>query len=199
MTLIAGVPIGTEYPCRVIAEIGNAHNGDYDRCLRLIDGAMEAGADIVIGPAEDGGYVLLGLRGVPDCLFADMPWGTAEVMATTRARLRAEGLGFGRYEIFHHLHDDGRPIFSVASLKEPGTFDIESMETTQYPGVAMFAVLPGPVPAADAFDDMIFTARALATHLNGALADERGAPLTALRVGKLREEALEFERSSGQA
>jgi cell division protein ZipA len=113
--------------------------------------------------------------------------------------LRAEGLGFGRYEIFHHLHDDGRPIFSVASLKEPGTFDIESMETTQYPGVAMFAVLPGPVPAADAFDDMIFTARALATHLNGALADERGAPLTALRVGKLREEALEFERSAGQA
>jgi cell division protein ZipA len=113
--------------------------------------------------------------------------------------LRAEGLGFGRYEIFHHLHDDGRPIFSVASLKEPGTFDIESMEMTQYPGVAMFAVLPGPVPAADAFDDMIFTARALATHLNGALADERGAPLTALRVGKLREEALEFERSSGQA
>jgi len=113
--------------------------------------------------------------------------------------LRAEGLGFGRYEIFHHLHDDGRPIFSVASLKEPGTFDIESMEMTQYPGVAMFAVLPGPVPAADAFDDMIFTARALATHLNGALADERGAPLTALRVGKLREEALEFERSAGQA
>jgi cell division protein ZipA len=113
--------------------------------------------------------------------------------------LRAEGLGYGRYEIFHHLHEDGRPIFSVASLKEPGTFDIASMETSEYPGVAMFAVLPGPVRAADAFDEMVFTARALATHLNGALADERGAPLTALRVGKLREEALEFERSAGQA
>ncbi len=113
--------------------------------------------------------------------------------------LRAEGLGYGRYEIFHHLHEDGRPIFSVASLKEPGTFDIESMATSQYPGVAMFAVLPGPVRAAEAFDEMIFTARALATHLSGALADERGAPLTALRVGKLREEALEFERSAGQA
>ena len=113
--------------------------------------------------------------------------------------LRAEGLGFGRYEIFHQLYDDGRPIFSVASLKEPGTFDIETMETSQYPGVAMFTVLPGPVPAAEAFDEMIFTARALATHLNGALADERGAPLTALRVGKLREEALDFERSSGSA
>lgn len=113
------------------------------------------------------------------------------------AALRSEGLGFGRYEIFHHLHDDGRPIFSVASLREPGTFDIEAMPTTYYPGVAMFAVLPGPVPAAEAFDEMIFAARALATYLNGSLTDERGAPLTALRVGRLREEALEFERAAG--
>lgn len=113
--------------------------------------------------------------------------------------LRSEGLSFGRYEIFHRLHDDGRPIFSVASLKEPGTFDLEAMPEAFYPGVAMFAVLPGPVSAAEAFDEMIFSARALATHLNGALADERGAPLTALRVGKLREEALEFERSFGSA
>jgi cell division protein ZipA len=113
--------------------------------------------------------------------------------------LRAEGLGFGRYEIFHHLHDDGRPIYSVASLREPGTFDIEAMPTTYYPGIALFAVLPGPVPAAEAFDEMIFSARALATHLSGSLTDERGAPLTALRVGKLREEALEFERGAGSA
>jgi cell division protein ZipA len=115
------------------------------------------------------------------------------------AALRAEGLGFGRYEIFHCLHEDGRPIYSVASLREPGTFDIEAMPTTYYPGVAMFAVLPGPVPAAEAFDEMIFSARALATHLNGTLTDERGAPLTTLRVGKLREEALEFERGAGPA
>jgi cell division protein ZipA len=113
--------------------------------------------------------------------------------------LRSEGLSYGRYEIFHRLHDDGRPIYSVASLKEPGTFDLEAMPETDYPGVAMFAVLPGPVSAAEAFDEMIFSARALATHLNGALADERGAPLTALRVGKLREEALDFERSFGSA
>jgi len=115
------------------------------------------------------------------------------------AALRSEGLGFGRYEIFHHLHEDGRPIFSVASLREPGTFDLAAMPTTLYPGIAMFAVLPGPVPAGEAFDEMIFTARALATYLNGALADERGVPLTAQRVGKLREEALEFERAAGPA
>ncbi len=66
-------------------------DADYLRCAL---GHLEAGADIVIGPAEDGGYVLLGLRGVPDCLFAEMPWGTADVLETTRARLRADGLGW---------------------------------------------------------------------------------------------------------
>jgi cell division protein ZipA len=108
--------------------------------------------------------------------------------------LAAEGLGFGKYDIFHRLHADGRPVFSVASLREPGTFDLEQMPGTTYPGIALFAVLPGPVPAAEAFDQMLFTARALATLLEGALADERGVPLTALRVARLREETLEFER-----
>jgi rSAM/selenodomain-associated transferase 1 len=54
--------------------------------------ALDAGESIVIGPAEDGGYVLLGLRCVPACLFADMPWGSEQVMALTRKRLQAAGL-----------------------------------------------------------------------------------------------------------
>lgn len=109
--------------------------------------------------------------------------------------LTAEGLRFGRYDVFHRLHDDGRPVFSVASLKEPGTFDVGAMGATQYPGVLVFSVLPGPVPAAEAFDEMLFAARALATQLGGSLADERGAPLTTQRAGLLRDEALEFERA----
>ncbi|HEX9208032.1 MAG TPA: cell division protein ZipA C-terminal FtsZ-binding domain-containing protein [Steroidobacteraceae bacterium] len=111
--------------------------------------------------------------------------------------LRSEQLIHGRYEIFHRLHDDGRPVFSVASLKEPGRFDLESMPQTQYPGVALFAVLPGPVAAAEAFDEMLFTARALATLLTGTIGDERGVPLTPARVASLREELLEFERALG--
>ncbi|HEX5649467.1 MAG TPA: cell division protein ZipA C-terminal FtsZ-binding domain-containing protein [Steroidobacteraceae bacterium] len=109
--------------------------------------------------------------------------------------LQAEGLRFGRYEIFHCLHGDGRPVFSVASLRDPGTFDPQTMAETHYPGILVFAVLPGPVGAGEAFDEMLFTARALATHLDGALADDKGVPLTAHRAGRLREEALEFERS----
>ncbi len=52
--------------------------------------------DVVMNPAEDGGYVLLGLRADWSVLFTDMPWGSDRVAAETRRRCRAAGL---------HLHE----------------------------------------------------------------------------------------------
>jgi rSAM/selenodomain-associated transferase 1 len=48
--------------------------------------------DIVIGPAEDGGYYLLGLRRPLDRLFSNISWGTATVLAETVERLESYGL-----------------------------------------------------------------------------------------------------------
>jgi len=114
--------------------------------------------------------------------------------ARLREVIHAEGLEYGRYEIFHHLHSDGRPIYSLASLREPGTFDRDAMATTAYPGVALFAVLPGPLPAVETFDQLVFAARAFAAQLKGTLADDRGAPLTAQRITYLRDDMAAFER-----
>lgn len=47
--------------------------------------------DVVIGPATDGGYVLLGLARFDPALFADVPWSTGAVLETTRARIRSLG------------------------------------------------------------------------------------------------------------
>jgi cell division protein ZipA len=105
----------------------------------------------------------------------------------------------GRYEIFHRLDSDGRPIMSLASLLEPGTFDPAKMDTAAYPGIAIFTVMPGPLPAARAFDELLDTARAMAHRLGGQLQDERGAPLSVQRVFKLREEVVAFERTLGSA
>ncbi|MBW2307584.1 MAG: TIGR04283 family arsenosugar biosynthesis glycosyltransferase [Deltaproteobacteria bacterium] len=41
-------------------------------------------ADVVLGPARDGGYYLIGLRRPIPQLFVDMPWGTDEVLEQTR-------------------------------------------------------------------------------------------------------------------
>ncbi|MES9850700.1 MAG: TIGR04282 family arsenosugar biosynthesis glycosyltransferase [Candidatus Thiodiazotropha sp. L084R] len=44
--------------------------------------------DAVLGPAQDGGYVLLGLKAVAPSLFKEHNWGAADVAETTRAALR---------------------------------------------------------------------------------------------------------------
>ncbi len=49
--------------------------------------ALHAGHDAVLGPAQDGGYVLIGLRKPAARLFQGMPWGGARVLARTRRRL----------------------------------------------------------------------------------------------------------------
>ncbi len=50
---------------------------------------LAAGVDVVLGPAVDGGYVLLGLsRPVDWRLFRGVPWGSAQVLTATRARIQ---------------------------------------------------------------------------------------------------------------
>ena len=56
---------------------------DLDQALT----ALREGYDAVIGPAEDGGYVLLGLRLFNASLFENIGWGSAEVLRITRERL----------------------------------------------------------------------------------------------------------------
>lgn len=59
--------------------------------------------DAVIGPAEDGGYWLLGLSRPLDLLFEDMAWGTDRVLPTTLARLRAMDTKFATLRMLPDL------------------------------------------------------------------------------------------------
>ena len=59
------------------------------RYLRDADRALVRGNKVVIGPAEDGGYVLIGLSRCDPELFRDIPWGGPDVMAETRRRIAA--------------------------------------------------------------------------------------------------------------
>jgi cell division protein ZipA len=115
--------------------------------------------------------------------------------AALRAAIEAEGLAFGRYQIFHRHDAAGRIVFSLASLKEPGTFDAASMGRGSFRGVALFVVLPGPLTGSDAFDALLAAARAIAGRLGGLLQDERGVALGPVRIGQLRAAAAAFEPS----
>ena len=112
-----------------------------------------------------------------------------------REAISAEGLEFGRYRVFHRLHADGEPVFSLASLKEPGTFDPATMDGLSYRGVAMFAVLPGPLAPTQALEQLLEAARAIAERLGGVLQDDRGAALSVARIEQLRAEVASLARS----
>lgn len=108
--------------------------------------------------------------------------------------LQSELMDHGKYEIFHRLHADGQSVFSIASMVEPGTFDLEKMGETLYPGVTLFAQLPGPVAGMHALNEMVACARRLQSALGGVLQDDRGVPLTVHRIERMRQEVREFER-----
>ncbi len=59
--------------------------------LRCAAQALHKGADLAFVPAEDGGYVLIAARTCSPRLFNGIAWGSAEVMAQTRERLRELG------------------------------------------------------------------------------------------------------------
>jgi rSAM/selenodomain-associated transferase 1 len=60
--------------------------------LRQAAQALIDGADVVLQPAEDGGYVLVGLRRPQPAIFLGMTWSTDKVMAETRQRSCEAGL-----------------------------------------------------------------------------------------------------------
>jgi rSAM/selenodomain-associated transferase 1 len=79
-TCDAAVLVGTDCPSLSRADIDTA-------CGQLL-----AGTDVVLGPASDGGYYLIGLRQPRRALFTGIAWGRGEVLAQTLARARQQAL-----------------------------------------------------------------------------------------------------------
>ncbi len=72
------VVVGTDCPALTAATVRAAFT------------ALEE-AEVVLGPAADGGFYLLGLRRPVAGLFSNIPWSTADVAAAIRERIRAAG------------------------------------------------------------------------------------------------------------
>ncbi len=104
-----------------------------------------------------------------------------------RLALAAEGFRLGRFEIFHLPDAHGCALVSVASLTRPGTFDLDAMDGQRYAGLNLFTVLPGSLPASEAFEALLGAALNLNERLQGEVQDERGEPLSEARLAELRQ------------
>ena len=107
--------------------------------------------------------------------------------------MAAAGLEYGDMQIFHRaeiVNDQEQPLFYVASIKEPGVFDLSAMENFVTEGVALFLQLPGTMNAVRAFDAMVETSRMLAETLGGSVCDASRSVLTKQTIGHMREEVI---------
>ena len=111
------------------------------------------------------------------------------------------GAGFwhGPLDIYHLPDHEGRVVLSAAALAQPGTFDPSIMDSQRFSGLNLFAVLPGPKPERETFDELVRAARQLAERLDGKMADQHGEELTSQRIARLRQalEAPPTARASG--
>ncbi len=80
----AAIVIGTDCPALDASCLRDAGNSlaTYDCCLT---------------PADDGGYVLLGLKHISPNFFIDIPWSTPEVCRLTEQRILAAGKSLKRF------------------------------------------------------------------------------------------------------
>jgi rSAM/selenodomain-associated transferase 1 len=62
-------------------------SGEMTRALASLDDS-----DVVLGPAEDGGYYLIGLQCPQPALFRELPWSTPSILAATLERAHEVGL-----------------------------------------------------------------------------------------------------------
>ncbi|MGH8159598.1 MAG: cell division protein ZipA [Rhodanobacter sp.] len=107
------------------------------------------------------------------------------------------GLEFGDMGIYHRLVDGKRelgPIFSVANMLKPGSFDLGRLDTLRTPGVSFFMTLPAPLPALDAWDAMLPTTQRLAELLDGLVLDEERNALGRQRIAHIRDQLRGWDR-----
>ena len=79
--------------------------------------ALRRGADLVLGPADDGGYYLIGLSGLHEALFSDVRWGGPDVFGETIARARSLGQ---RVHVLGAWYDVDSPADLARLAQEPG-------------------------------------------------------------------------------
>jgi cell division protein ZipA len=107
------------------------------------------------------------------------------------------GLVFGDMNIFHRLVDgrpEAGPIFSVANMVKPGSFDMRRVHEIETPGITFFMTLPGPLGALDAWETLLPTAQRMAELLDGSVLDEERNTLGRQRIAHIRDELRGYDR-----
>ena len=123
-------------------------------------------------------------------LFIVAPQGYRYTGSAVFEALQAVDMQLGDMDVFHHRGVGEMraptPLFSLANMLNPGTFDAELAEQPSTPGLAIFIQLPVAVEGPLAFELMLHTAQRLAELLSGDVCDADQKPLSVDKLDELR-------------
>ncbi len=108
------------------------------------------------------------------------------------------GLEYGDMGIFHRLdeaHSQAGPMFSVANMVKPGSFDFSDLDHFSTPGLGFFMTLPGPLPALDAWEIMLPASQRMAELLDGVVLDAERNALGRQGIAYIRNQLRGWDRS----
>jgi cell division protein ZipA len=109
------------------------------------------------------------------------------------------GMRYGEMNVFHRHQDsagNGKVTFSLVNAMNPGTFDLDNMETFVTQGVSLFMTLPNAGDAFEVFEQMLVAAKQLAAEFNGQLLDDKRSVLTKQTEQHYVTKIREFARKS---
>lgn len=107
------------------------------------------------------------------------------------------GLVFGYMNVFHRLvegHSERGPIFSMASIMKPGSFDMTHIREMETPAIAFFLTLPAPMTALDGWEKMLPTVQRMAELLDGVVLDDSRNALGRQRIAHIRDDLRAYDR-----
>jgi len=114
--------------------------------------------------------------------------------------LEQAGMSYGDMKIFHYFPDNiknsKQPVFSIANLVDPGSFDMRNITDLETPGLSLFLKLPGPVGSIRAFDLMVKVIEKLQSCLPLIVKDRSRNIVSKQMLMHLREEVVEYDRMS---
>jgi cell division protein ZipA len=108
----------------------------------------------------------------------------------------ANGLTFGKMNIFHRLDDHGEPLYSLANMMEPGHFDADNIHNLKTRGLVMFIQLAQLKHSSEALHDMLRCAYRMAEMIGARLCNSRRQTLTEKDTNAYRELAARFDDES---
>lgn len=107
------------------------------------------------------------------------------------------GMKYGEMNIFHRHQDNagnGAVTFSLANMVNPGSFELDTMETFVTQGVSLFMTLPNATDPFTAFEQMLAAAKQLATEFKAQLVDDKRNIMTKQTEQHYVSKIREFDR-----